>query len=123
MADIDDKIAALAFTAPSKRSHGRLVELIGDAAQIARSNGPKVSLSDEESGRIHGIVKNFAGVTLAEFSVTLAPAPDGIVEVSLSIDDYLRTRSTVLVLIPVSPWGAPGYKTIRSFSEYLREKL
>lgn len=123
MAGIDDKIAALAFTASSTRSHDRLVALIGDAAQIARSIGPKVVLSEEDSGRFHGVVKNFVGVTLAEFSVALAPAPGGTEEVTLSIEDYLRTRETLFMVIPVSPWGAPGFTTLRAFSEYLRSKL
>ena len=44
MAGIDDKIAALAFTVTTTRTPERIAELVGDAAQIARSTGPKVSV-------------------------------------------------------------------------------
>ncbi|GAA4531336.1 hypothetical protein GCM10023160_33630 [Brachybacterium paraconglomeratum] len=123
MAGIDDKIAALAFTTTSSRPRERVEELIGDAAQIARATGPKVVLSDGDQGRIDGVVKNFAGVTLAAFSISLTTDGQGTTTVAFAIDDYLRTQEKLLIFIPVSPWGAPGFKTLRAFSEYLREKL
>ncbi|MBM7502058.1 hypothetical protein JOD52_002898 [Brachybacterium muris] len=123
MAGIDDKIAALAFTVTTSRTHERIAELVGDAAQIARSTGPKVSVSENSEGGFDGVIKNFAGVTLAEFTVRVETGGDGSNVVMFQVDDVFRTREMLFYVIPISPWGAPGYKTLRAFSEYLREKV
>ncbi|MCT1429346.1 hypothetical protein M3G50_01000 [Brachybacterium muris] len=123
MAGIDDKIAALAFTVTTTRTPERIAELVGDAAQIARSTGPKVSVSENADGDFEGVIKNFAGVVLAEFTVRVEAGTDGSTTVKFTVDDVSRTRDTLFYFIPISPWGAPGYKTLRAFSEYLREKV
>ncbi|NLE81978.1 MAG: hypothetical protein GX610_20840 [Rhodococcus sp.] len=123
LAAIDEKIAALNFHVTTQRTPDQVAQLIADAAEVSGSAGPKTTLTRVAAHQFNGVMKNFARVQMAEFTVTLQPASDGRTAVQLSIGDYLRTRDTLFYFIPITPWGAPGYKALASFSDYLRNKL
>lgn len=120
MAAVDEKMAALAFTATTSRTPEQVVRLLDDAAEVSRGG---FVLARSGAGRVDGRVRNVLRVTHAEFTVHLEQQDDGQTTVRLSIGDYLRTRDTVLLFIPLSPWSAPAYKPLREFVEYLRSKL
>lgn len=121
MAAIDDKMRALNFTATTARTPDEVASLLDDAATVAQ--GEKILLTRTTPQRIDGKARNFVRVTHAAFAVTLTPGADGGTTVRLSVGDYLRTRSTLMYVIPISPWSAPAYKTISQFCEYVRAKL
>ena len=123
MAAIDDKFSALNFQITTGLSPDRVGQILGDAAEIAATFGPKVTLTQIAPHQIEGIVRNFARVQMAQFVVTFNPIPQGGTGVNMLIGDYLRTRETLFYFIPVSPWGAPGYKTVAKFVEHVRNSL
>jgi hypothetical protein len=59
----------------------------------------------------------------AAFTFTLKAEASGRTSVEFRIPDYLRTRDTLLHFIPISPWSAPAYKSLKEFSEYVRAAL
>lgn len=124
MAAIDEKMTALAFTATSSKSPEKIAQLIRDAADIASASGGKITITQTSPGKYRGVLKNFVRVTHADFSVSVAKAPDGDHHVvRFATGDYLRVRHTVLSFIPVSPWQAPAYRPLAKFTEYVRGKL
>lgn len=132
MAAIDDKVAALEFNLTTKDPPERVAQVIAGAEASSSTSpklttiltqGPKLTLTQGPAGRTDGVFRNWAGLSLAEFTVQLEPAPDGGTIVRFSVSDYLRIRDTLIGFIPVSPWKAPGYTVLASFSQYLRSKL
>lgn len=119
MAGIDDKIRALEFTATTTKQRPELVRLLADAVEVAQ--GEKLILSGTETDVIRGIARNFVRVQHAAFTFTLR-LQSGATIVDFRIPDYMRTRETVM-FIPVSPWSAPAYRTLREFSAYVRARL
>ncbi|TAJ47295.1 MAG: hypothetical protein EPO52_12395 [Herbiconiux sp.] len=120
MAGIDDKMRELEFTARSTRPVSELRRLVNDAAEVAQ--GEKVILTDTANGGIKGVVRNFVRVQHAVFTVALTTDDSGATTVTFRIPDYMRTRDTVM-FIPISPWSAPAYRTLREFSGYVRGRL
>ena len=86
------------------------------------ARGLKITLDQPGEARIDGVAKNFARVTLGEFTIGMSPAPSGGTEVTLQVTDYARFRST-MYFIPVGPVEAPAYKTLRDVSEHVRASL
>lgn len=131
MADIEDKMNALHFSASSKQPVDRITQLIGDAAEVAAAVGGKIVITQSAPGVYTGSVKNFVRVEHASFTVRVSGAGagggggagGGERTVQFAIDDYLRVRDTVLGFIPVSPWSAPAYKPLQAFTERLRSSL
>lgn len=121
MASVDDRIKALEFNKNSSKSHGNIRRLLDDAVQVAQ--GEKIILTDTSESVISGVARNFVRTQHAKFSFTITQNGEGGTLVNFRIDDYLRTRETLLVFIPVSPWMAPAYKTLREFSEYVSSRL
>ncbi|WP_022880515.1 hypothetical protein [Microbacterium sp. B19] len=122
MAAIDEKIAAIQFETTTARAVDDVARIVDDAAEFASAGGEKLTLSRSGSDRIDGVAKNWIRVTHAEFSVWVTPAAEGGTLVRFRIDNVLRTRDTIY-FIPVSPWQAPAYPTLRAFSEHLRAHL
>ena len=120
MAKIDEKMAALQFTTVTQRQPAEVVQLVHDAVAMAR--GLKYTLDQVGDHRIQGAGKNFARVTLGEFAVSMAPGAAGGTTVTLEITDYTRVRST-MYFIPVGPWEAPAYKSLKDVSEHVRAGL
>lgn len=124
MAAIDDKMHALQFEASTSKSLEQITRIVTDAAELAGAAGGKVAITQSGPGEFSGAVRNFFRVTHGVFSVSATDASHGESRVlNFTICDYVRVRETVLGFIPVSPWSAPAYKAIRTFSEYLRSKL
>lgn len=121
MAAIDEKMSALEFTATSTKSIGDLQELIADGAEVAQ--GAKIVLTQTAEHLVRGVVRNVFRVEFAEFSFALSSDSNGPRTLAFSIDDYTRTRDTVLVFIPVTPWSAPAYRPLRELVEYVRSNL
>lgn len=122
MATIDDKINDLNFEVITTRTPEQVAQAAADAAEIASTGGPKITLTRVSANQFDGVVRNFVRVQHASFTATIEPREPGQSRVRLDIGDYLRTRDTVL-FIPVTPWTAPAYNTLKTFSEYLRGKL
>ncbi|MBK8464014.1 MAG: hypothetical protein IPL36_13690 [Nigerium sp.] len=123
MAGIDDKIDELNFSVATALSVEQIAQAVEDAGEVGGAGGEKVTLTRSSEHRIDGVARNFVRVQHAVFSVVIEPLIDGSNQVTLTIDDYLRTRETLLIFIPVSPWGAPAFRTLKAFSEYLRSRL
>lgn len=121
MPTIEEKMAALEIKATTTRSREEITRAANDAAEVAGTAGGKMTLNHSDH-RIEGVQKNFLGVPHAKFSVKVDPAADGAWRVQLEIDDFLRTRETLL-FIPVSPWSAPAYKSLKAFSDHLQSRL
>ena len=120
MADIDDKVQALEFTATTTKSRVEVRQLFEDAAQVAQ--GEKITLSGTDD-LVTGIARNFVRMQHAQFTLAMTAVAGGSTNVEFRVPDYLRTRDTVLSFIPVSPWSAPAYKTLKQFSDYIQNGL
>ncbi|QHC57598.1 hypothetical protein [Rathayibacter sp. VKM Ac-2760] len=121
MAGIDDKITALEFTRDSSKTRDQVRLILDDAARVVQ--GEKLVLTDVSDSVVSGVARNFVRVQHAQFRFTLTPGADGGTRVGLRIPDYLRVRETMLAFIPVSPWTAPAYKTLRELSGYVSSRL
>ena len=119
MAAIDEKMSELNFTATTSRTPEQVVALLDDAASVARGG---FVLTPADAGRVEGKVRNALRVTHAEFTVRVEKADEQTV-VRFQIRDYTRTRDTIFLFIPISPWSAPAYKPLQEFVGYLRSKL
>lgn len=120
MANIDDKVHALEFSTTTTKSRVHVRQHLDDAAQV--SQGLKITLSDSTDDLVQGIARNFVRFQHAAFTFAFKADASGATSVEFRITDYLRTRST-LFFIPMSPWSAPAYKTLKEFSEYVRTGL
>lgn len=119
MASIDDKVDALNFRAQTTRTAEQIAQLLSDAAEA----GETIAITRVASGIYLGSVKNFVRVEQAEFTVKLTKtAGAAVYDVRFTVDYYLRTRD-VIGFIPVSPWRAPAYEPLRTFTERLQNGL
>lgn len=123
MAAVDDKVTELAFSTTTSHAPQRVAQLIQDACNMAAAGGGKVTAARVGAGRFQGQVKNFVRVPHAEFTVQVTQTDAGGSEVAFAVNDYMRTRPTVLSFIPIGPWEAPAYKPLKKFSEYLQAQL
>lgn len=121
MAAIDDKVHALEFRTTTTKSKAQVRQLLDDAAQVAQ--GEKITLSDSTENLVEGVARNFARIQHAAFSFTFTTDSQETLSVEFRVPDYLRTRETLLYFIPISPWSAPAYKTLKQFSEYVQDGL
>lgn len=120
MAAIDAKVRALDFVGSSGKSLSELHQLFADAAEVTQ--GGKVALTKTSDTSLEGVVRNWMKIQLAAFAVMLDPSGDGRSRVAFNVGQYMRTRESVL-FIPISPWTAPAYKSLRVFSDYARTRL
>ena len=120
MAAIDEKIGALEFNATTAKTRAQVRQLLDDAADVAQ--GEKITVSGTDD-LVNGVVRNFVRMQHAAFTLALTTDPSGSTSVEFRIPDYLRTRETVLSFIPVSPWAAPAYTTLKQFSDYVQNGL
>ena len=121
MADIDDKVHALEFSTTTTKSRVQVRQHLDDAAQV--SQGQKITLSDSTDDLVQGIARNFVRFQHAAFTFAFKADASGATSVEFRITDYLRTRDMLFYFIPMSPWSAPAYKTLKEFSEYVRTGL
>jgi hypothetical protein len=121
MGNIDEKVHALEFTTTTTKSRGEVRQLLDDAVQVAQ--GEKITLSDSSDDLVKGVARNFVRMQHAAFTFAFKADTGGKTSVTFRIPDYLRTRETLLYFIPISPWSAPAYKTLKEFSEYVRKGL
>lgn len=121
MAAVDDKMKALEFNRDSVKSRADIRQLLNDASQVAQ--GEKIILTESSESVISGVARNFVRIQHAVFSFSLAENEGGGTRVNFQIADYMRTRQTFFIFIPVSPWTAPAYKTLKEFSEYVTSRL
>ncbi|MHA3724057.1 hypothetical protein ACXR2T_09285 [Leucobacter sp. HY1910] len=123
MAGIDEKMNALSFVRGTTKSHEQIMQIVADASELGASLGGKILVTQESTSTITIVVKNFVRVTHGVCLLAIEGAEhDPQRTVRFDIDDYLRTRDTVM-FIPVSPWSAPAYKPIRTFVEHLHANL
>jgi hypothetical protein len=120
MAAIDEKVQALEFTTTTSKSPAQVRQLLDDAAQVAQ--GEKITLTGTDD-LVTGVARNFVRMQHAAFTLALTAGASGSTSVQFRIPDYLRTRDMVLSFIPVSPWSAPAYKTLKQFSDYVQNGL
>lgn len=121
MAAIDDKVHALEFDLASADSREGLHRLITEAAEQA---GPEeIVLADFTETGVTGVARNQLRIQHATFSLAFADLDGGGTRVQFRIPDYLRTRETIGNTIPVSPWAAPAYGTLKRFSDHVRTVL
>lgn len=124
MASIDDKVNALNFSVQTTKTAEQVAQLLSDAAELGAALGGKIVITLTGPGAYRGSVKNFVRMEHAQFTVRLSGTAGGAGhDVQFTVDDYLRTRETVLAFIPVSPWSAPAYKPLRTFAERVRGGL
>ncbi len=121
MAAIDEQVQALEFKTTTTKSRAQVRQLLYDAAQVAQ--GEKLTLSDSTENLVEGVARNFARIQHAAFSVTFSMESHQALSVEFRIPDFLRTRETLLYFIPISPWSAPAYKTLKQFSAYVQDGL
>lgn len=121
MGTIDEKVHALEFRTTTTKSREQVRQLLDDAAQVAQ--GEKIILGDSTEHLVEGVARNFARMQHAEFTFAFAAESHEKLSVEFRIQDFLRTRETLLYFIPVSPWSAPAYKTLKEFSEYVHNRL
>ena len=121
MAAIDDKMHALDFATTTGKSRADVRRLLDDAAEVAQ--GEKILLTDSSDDLVTGVARNFIRIQHAAFTVAITTDDDETTGVRFHVVDYMRVRDTVLSFIPVSPWSAPAYKTLKEFSSYVRERL
>lgn len=121
MATIDDKVHALEFTTTTAKSPEDVRQLLDDAAQVTQ--GQRITFSDSTDALIKGVARNFVRIQHAAFTFALKEDASGGTSVEFRIPDYQRTRDTLFYFIPISPWSAPAYKSLKEFSEYARAAL
>lgn len=121
MGAIDDKVHALEFAKTTSKSRAEVRRLLDDAAQVAQ--GEKISLTDKSDELVEGTARNFVRMQHAAFTFAITPGGSGSMSVEFRVTDFLRTRETLLYFIPVSPWSAPAYKTLKEFGDYVRTRL
>lgn len=122
MAAIDDKISELNFDVVTAQTPEHVARVAADAAEIASAGGEKTTLTPVSPRQIDGAVRNFVRVKHADFVITIDPVGPGQSRVRLTIGEYMRTRQSVL-LIPVTPWMAPAYSTLKAFSDHFQRNL
>lgn len=123
MAGIDEKMSALAFTLTSSEPANRIAQLIRDAADMASTHGGKVTVSQTNPETFAGVVKNFVRIQHGAFITTVRSTDGEASIVSFGVGDYMRVRDTIFGFVPVSPWSAPAYTPLRTYSDYLRSRL
>jgi hypothetical protein len=121
MAAIDEKVHALEFTTTTTKSRVEVRQLLDDAVQVTQ--GEKITLSDSTDDLVKGVARNFIRMQHAAFTFAFTAGGSETTSVEFRIADYLRTRETLMYFIPVSPWSAPAYKTLKEFSEYVQKRL
>lgn len=121
MATIDDKVHALEFDVETLKSPTEVKQILETAAAAARPG--KVDLLNRHDGGVEGYARSQLRIKHATFQVDLQETAGGNTNVTFRIPDYLRSRDTLLYIIPVGPWAAPAYSTLSKFSNAVQEAL
>lgn len=124
MARVHDEVNALQFTVTTEMSPEQFREA-GQAAITAAKKSILQKVNETSVGH-DSITYDIKGpgnlVSQMKFRVTWTPENERVHRVSLSVIDYITTRTTVM-FIPITPKSAPALGSLRRFSDELRRQL
>lgn len=123
MAEIDDQIAATAFTVTTSLTEVGMLEAAESAARQADGAVDRFSRMGGDGPVLHYVLKRAKVTTIGDCHIAYSPdGPDGSATVSFRPGQYVRHRPTRR-FVPIGPWESAALKPLQRFSCALRESV
>lgn len=118
---IEEKMSALQFEVSTTQTVDEIKRLCTQAAEYAAGRVAQEDVSDDGL-TLNYVVRSWATLELGDLIVDIEEGEQQR-NVALFINNYSLNQDTLFYIIPLGPKMAPAYKSMKEFSEFLRQKL